>query len=709
MRKLMFTLGLFLGGFTYAQNYCVHNVLELQKDLTARRKSVNAPSGKGCSLIRINIPSVKNISFDSSVVGKPEFLPGEYNIYLPEKSDKFSLNVDGETYDVNFADFGIEIEEKKCYRVIFSKKTSVEPQKTKTSIRADYDNVVILIDGKPVGQTPLQIENISLGKHLLSVPNTFGVTMRDTIVDFASVNNINLNLYKEKRKAVFVDIASHGPDTASQYEVFGTNVKEKNGKKGLVDYTGNLLIPYEFDYIFPGPYKDGCYFVVKDGKDGLYKPGEGLVVPCVYEMSEIYFAIGGEDEPITVQTYITVEHNGKQGVISSAGKVVVPIEYESVRFCDDLIIVNYEGVGRKDYYGFRKDYYGFFSYSGDIIMEPRQYDDFADFINGYSIFKRGEDIGLVDIFGKETIIPSNYSVGSLFKNGVMSGLIRVQDKESKKWGYIDTQLNVVIPTIYDRVDGYDIPVFHQGIVLLKQNNNKIILDSKGKIIIDCAKQGYEDLEVVYHRNDDNGSFFRCNDIADSVLVKVKNGVGQYGFLDVKGNIVIPCKYEEDDIQWFTDNGVDYFVLNEDEKIVIRDKQQNELFSLPSNMWVQYIVDGFVKILDRESSSYGYLNTKGEILANCIYGYDTESEELTTGTGVLEEEALGIDIKDVVSWIRPISEGLAILNIGDRYGFIDNKGNIKVPLKYTAVVPFEDGISYGRLDNGKWVKIYKKDL
>lgn len=700
MRKLMFTLGLFLGGFTYAQNYCVHNVLELQKDLTARRKSVNAPSGKGCSLIRINIPSVKNISFDSSVVGKPEFLPGEYNIYLPEKSDKFSLNVDGETYDVNFADFGIEIEEKKCYRVIFSKKTSVEPQKTKTSIRADYDNVVILIDGKPVGQTPLQIENISLGKHLLSVPNTFGVTMRDTIVDFASVNNINLNLYKENRKAVFVDVATPGGDTANWYQVFGTNVKEKNGKKGLVDYTGNLLIPYEFDYIFPGPQKNGYYLVAKDGKDGLYKLGEGLVVPCVYD--GISTAIEGEDKPITVQTYMKVVHNRKRGVISPAGKVVVPIEYENVKLCDDLIIVDYKGVDGKEYVGF-------FSYSGDIIMEPRQYDSVDDFINGYSIFKRGEDRGLVDIFGKETIIPYNVGSWGYGENCVMSGLIRVQDKESKKWGYIDTQLNVVIPTIYDKVDRNHIPVFHQGIVLLEQNNNKIILDSKGKIIIDCAKQGYEDLEVVHQSHDKDGRFFRNDyDMADSVFVKVKNGVGQYGFLDVKGNIVIPCKYKEDDIQWFTDNGVDYFVLNEDEKIVIRDKQQNELFSLPSNMQVQCIVDGFVKINDRESSSYGYLNTKGEILANCIYGYNTESEELTTGVYEEEEEAIGFSIENLL-WLRPISEGLAILNIGDRYGFIDNKGNIKVPLKYTAVVPFEDGISYGRLDNGKWVKIYKKDL
>ena len=59
--------------------------------------------------------------------------------------------------------------------------------------------------------------------------------------------------------------------------------------------------------------------------------------------------------------------------------------------------------------------------------------------------------------------------------------------------------------------------------------------------------------------------------------------------------------------------------------------------------------------------------------------------------------------------QPISEGLAILNIGDRFGFIDNKGNIKVPLIYTAVTPFENGIAYVRQQDGKWKKIYKNEL
>ena len=57
----------------------------------------------------------------------------------------------------------------------------------------------------------------------------------------------------------------------------------------------------------------------------------------------------------------------------------------------------------------------------------------------------------------------------------------------------------------------------------------------------------------------------------------------------------------------------------------------------------------------------------------------------------------------------ISDGIGILRLGDRYGFINTSGKIVVPLIYTAVTPFRNGISYVRDKAGKWHKIYRKDL
>ena len=57
----------------------------------------------------------------------------------------------------------------------------------------------------------------------------------------------------------------------------------------------------------------------------------------------------------------------------------------------------------------------------------------------------------------------------------------------------------------------------------------------------------------------------------------------------------------------------------------------------------------------------------------------------------------------------ISEGYAVVSMGDRFGFIDNKGKFAVPLEYTVVTPFINGVAYGRQQNGKWVKLEKDKL
>ena len=59
-------------------------------------------------------------------------------------------------------------------------------------------------------------------------------------------------------------------------------------------------------------------------------------------------------------------------------------------------------------------------------------------------------------------------------------------------------------------------------------------------------------------------------------------------------------------------------------------------------------------------------------------------------------------------LATISEGYAMLILGDKYGFIDNTGKIVVPVKYSAAIPFENGIGYVR-DGNKWIRIQKDEL
>lgn len=663
-----------------AQKYDVRNILELQNDLSARTQSRQDSNGNDCAILRVNAPSVKTMSFNNSVVGDVEVFPGEYVVYVSNGIKTLSYDINGEVGLIDFEKFGIVIEGKKCYRIILSNVSNhvEKPNGVKVSISANYDNAVVLLDGVPVGQTPIELDNVEPGIHVLSVPNTIGVTMKDQEVSISKdkENTILLSLHKENRHPVLIDMATPGGDTAGWYMVYGTNVKDNNGKKGIVDYEGNVLVPFEFDYIYPG-IQNGYYVVTQNDKEGLYEPGKGLVVSCIYD------AIVTR-ESYTHDHYMPVRLDHKWGVISPTGKLVVPIEYENYPHC-------YEGIIQVE----KKDYgYGYFSYNGQPIIEPK-YKVVNPFSNGYALFGKSDNSkGLVDINGNEKIIPSNYSFGTWGDIGAVytCGLFPVFDNEIKKWGYMDRDLNLVIPAIYD--ENYrDAPNFSHGLAIPQLNGKDIVIDNKGRVVVDCDKLGYRKVDII------------SDEAEKDVLIEVKDNNGKNGVLNSEGKIVVPIEYKRVDIS-YDDDEVYISAVSEDKTDIYVNSKLT--LSLPSEYQVFQIMNGFIQIRDNNSGSYGYINKDGDLLANCIF-VDDESESSDDGSSEEDEDDNKIDILTYLIEDRPISEGLALLVIGDRCGFIDNTGKVVVPLHYTAVTPFENSVAYVRDLEGNWSKIYRKDI
>ena len=704
MKKIITVLCCFMSCIAYAQNYYVQRILELPNDLTARRNVITDSLGNNCALIRVNIPSVNNIKFNSSIVGDPEILPGEYNVYLPQQTNILSIYVNGETYNVDFSKFDITIEEKKCYRVILSKNNpsinkTINSQKSRTLLKANYDNVIVLIDGVPVGQTPIELDNVSLGKHIVSVANTFGVTMRDTLIDFSNNNIINLALYEQPKDTMSIQDTSIGWHDV----IFGVNIVKESGKKGLVNYLGEVIVPCDFDDVYPY-IQNGYYWVKKDNKRGLYEPGKGLIGLWEYNPRSIFYDSSAYNHK---HKCIEILQDGLWGVVSTAtGEIVVPAKYEKVSLHDDAIQVTYKKPGYMAATGV-------FLYDGTETIKPR-YEYMIEFANGYAFFlKFDETIGFTDIYGNETYIPANYDIFSWVTSGApfATGVFSVKDKVSGKWGYMNSQLELVIPCIYDAIDKYHgAPNFNNGIVPLKLNEDKLVIDSKGHVIVSCKDAGIKNIEIVRLDDDvyNKGRFFRHESWNEdnNTLIKIENEEGLYGLMNVKGRVVVPCKYKEKDIEWYNDNNVNYFVLKEGDEYCVINEHQEELFRLSSEMYIADISDGIVEIRETHTNSYGFLNTKGEILSSSIYGYGGKSSAELSNKGELWKHSNDIALR--IEDFR-ISEGLAILNIGDKFGFIDNIGNVKVPLIYTAATPFENGVAYVRQQDGKWKKIYKDEL
>jgi hypothetical protein len=58
------------------------------------------------------------------------------------------------------------------------------------------------------------------------------------------------------------------------------------------------------------------------------------------------------------------------------------------------------------------------------------------------------------------------------------------------------------------------------------------------------------------------------------------------------------------------------------------------------------------------------------------------------------------IPAVYDWAHAFAEGLVLIKLNERYGFVDAKGNMAIPAVYDSADDFSEGLAPVRL-NGKW--------
>ena len=79
------TLLIFSTTVLYAQEIKVRNIVQLTTDITARSTARMDANNKECAIVRVNIPTIKTMSFGNAVVGDVEYKAGEY---IKENIDK---------------------------------------------------------------------------------------------------------------------------------------------------------------------------------------------------------------------------------------------------------------------------------------------------------------------------------------------------------------------------------------------------------------------------------------------------------------------------------------------------------------------------------------------------------------------------------------------------------------------------------------------
>jgi len=216
--------------------------------------------------------------------------------------------------------YDIDTSPWKRFLVIFNGKQGVmnKDYKTIVPIKHDYVRDNYLYYGEDnkdeVSYIIYNDDKVGFIKNNDTVEPVFddiGVYFPDFVGDW---DNLKPSYKKEdlKLKLLFED-----------YEVVGVT---KDGKKGIVDYSGKQVVPNIYDEMFCAePYvRDfGNHFIViKDGKYGIISHKNEVIIPLNYDTIE-YFDTSKHG---TSHIYL-VKQNEKYGLINSLNEVVKPIEY----------------------------------------------------------------------------------------------------------------------------------------------------------------------------------------------------------------------------------------------------------------------------------------------------------------------------------------------------------------------------------------------
>lgn len=137
----------------------------------------------------------------------------------------------------------------------------------------------------------------------------------------------------------------------------------------------------------------------------------------------------------------------------------------------------------------------------------------------------------------EIVIPCIWKSVSTFSEGLSC----VQD-DNKKYGYINEAGDIVIPCKYKKANG-----FSEGLAVIEDDNYKYgFIDKTGKIVIPCTWEmayGFsEGLSAVKTKRKYN-AFEKFNNHLNRFFDGMIPKDEVWGYIDKKGQIVIPCKWD----------------------------------------------------------------------------------------------------------------------------------------------------------------------
>lgn len=256
---------------------------------------------------------------------------------------------------------------------------------------------------------------------------------------------------------------------------------------------------------------------------------------------------------------------------------------------------------------------------------------------------------------------------------IRDGLFRVKYKE--KYGLVDRNLNEIISIEKNFIDG---------------NNENILVFSEDIISLYNKYGEYKKLKNKYE--------------------KVKLGIGKYlyakknglwGIINTSEKVVVDFKYDS-----FLDlNDKDILVGYIDDKSYLINLQGEKPLELKAE-YDNYGIESCEKIMVLKKGKIGYIDIFGEEIISSKYdgGFSFKEDKnfIQVKDGdiwkILDlsgKEIKELDINDLGEYV----EGYILLEKNGKYGYMDELGNIKIPLEYDFAENFSNGLAIVAAEHG----------
>ena len=452
-----------------------------------------------------------------------------------------------------------------------------------------------------------------------------------------------------------------------------TLIIKRGDKCAISDSNGHLLTNFAYDR---ANNYSGTYIVYRNRLLGLVSENFADTTPIKYN------EIGYQAE----EGYFTLKIGDKWGVLDSTFKEVIPFKFRLELEVDDSL----RKAHHKSYYPASEDHvagvylfadnfvnglarvkndlgkWGYINKKGQESIACA-YDYAWNFEQGKALVYKGNEQGVINKKGK--LIEPFTAKGYRYYKG-----LRVIEKDGKR-GFVNKRGKVVAPAIYS-----EITIFTRNMILVKKDSLYGYINAKGKVKIPVMYNipAFFNNGVVPMLKDHRwailnkrGRIVARPDSSISIsgynfsggLIKVQNESGNYGYMNKKGKITIPCIFKEAE-DFYSGGAVvsifDSSKINTNEVVRVGIINKKGHWIVPCRYeWIEvYSKRGLINVRNDLNAKHAYINSRSKLVTP--YMFDPIIGDATISTGKI------IRVRQNGRWKYINRKGVVLFQFKARY-------------------------------------------